>query len=51
MNEVCNRGTKKGKTNSSCNWGGEGMKGQENSEQATNKGKEQVFGIVKRVHS
>jgi len=51
LNEVCNRKTEKEKTNSSYNQGGEGMKGQENSEQATNKGKEQVFSIVKRVYS
>jgi len=51
LNEVCNRKTEKEKTNSSYNQGGGGMKGQENSEQATNKGKEQVFSIVKRVYS
>jgi len=45
------RGAEKGATSSSHNWGREEMEGWKNFEQATGKGKRQVFGIVERVHS
>ena len=45
------REAEKGTTNSSWNSEKEEIEGQEDSEQATNKGEGQVFGIVERVHS